>query len=276
MDTPTGRPVVCSHCGKVNRHGGDDCARCGAALVAGKPRSADAEQAGDHESERSKTSPGRKRLVTRQSEDGSLEMVQLSPEEAEAEEIEISRGMTGEHDAIPPDAEAGDGDPRRNRILFGAVASAAILVALLAWPFAGGDDDGDDDDPGGASATDVASPGDGPRKAKLPPPPPPEPIKSAPTPTPARVPPPTTTTDGDGDDDEGTEPAPTPGSGTVVSPDDKPNDEPADEEDDEEDAEEEEAEEEQPSSDDKAEGEGEGEAKAGEAAEESDDDDAEE
>lgn len=192
MDTPTGRPVVCSECGKVNRHSGHDCVRCGVALAG------DADGGADH----SKTSPGRKRLVTRQSEDGSLEMVQLSPEEAAAEEIDISRGLTGEHELVPPDAEAGASDPRRNRILFGAVASAALLVALLAWPFAGSDSE-NEDAADITSAGDTGPRGEGPRVPKLPPPPPPEPVKAKtkatasklPTAPPTKPPPPSTVTD---------------------------------------------------------------------------------
>lgn len=162
MDTPTGRPVVCRQCGKVNRTGDPDCERCGHALRS--------DTGGD---ERSKTSPGRKRLVTRQSEDGSLVMVQLSPEEAEAEEIEIGHGLTGEHELEPAVADAGDGDPRRKKVLFGAVASAGILVALLAWPFAGSDDEKATGEPE-AVTTPTASRGPRPRKPKLPPLPPPE------------------------------------------------------------------------------------------------------
>ena len=152
MDTPTGRPTVCRKCGKVNRGEGPDCERCGGPL-----------RSDERTEERLKTSPGRQRLVTRHAEDGSLEMVRLSPEEAdaaEAVEADMQGGGGVETEGEPSEQESDEGQERRNQILFGAVAAAGLLVVLLAWPLSdgGGDADSADTQPGAQAAA-----GEGPR-----------------------------------------------------------------------------------------------------------------
>ena len=156
-------PLVCRDCGKVNRRGSTTCERCGGLLSS----DTDVRRA-------ARTATSRPRLVTRTADDGSLEMVRLSPDEADAAEEEEARERTGEHDAPEPAPSAAPGR-RRQLTLLGAVAGAALLVVVLAWPR--GERAEPDEEPS-SSELPAGAAGDGPtgpRAPKLPPLPPPEP-----------------------------------------------------------------------------------------------------
>lgn len=121
MTTDNKRPVVCRTCGKVNRKGGATCERCEETLLS-EPEA--------NTVSRTTSQTGRTRLVTREADDGSLEMVEVTEEEAADPDLTLTPEQTAAAETPPKDEMS----TSQRRLLFAAVAGATVLVLALAWP----------------------------------------------------------------------------------------------------------------------------------------------